>query len=364
MPSAPAVIDVEGLLAPIPGESPVGESLQYAGLYDQIREARRADDGLSQGEWKRDSKESDWDEVVSLGTDALESRTKDVQIGAWLAEGLVRVSGFAGCRDALKLLSGLLERYWDTLYPEIDDGDLEGRANIFAFVDRQTALALKEVPVTRSPAGSLSWNALEDSRTGPPAKASDFEELKAEQEKKTDEFRKAVNGTPKVFYETASETLSECWAAYQELDRVLDDRFGRETPGLSTLRKSLEDVRADVDKLLKEKRALEPDAAQPAAGGSADEAGGGQEGYAYASGVAVAGVTGPIRTRADALSRLKQVAEFFRATEPHSPVSYLVTRAVSWGEMTLDSWLAEVVKDSGTLDHIRETLGIRPPENG
>lgn len=363
MPSAPAVIDVEALLAPIAGENPSGESLQYAGLYDEIRESRRADDGLAQGEWKREAKESDWDEVVALGTDALSSRTKDVQIGAWLAEGLVKVHGFAGCRDAMKLLTGLLSTYWDSLYPEMDDGDLEGRANIFAWVDRQVAAALREVPITRSPAGALSWNVLEDSRTGPPAKASDYESLKAEQEKKADDFRKAVSSTPKAFYDTASETLAECWAGYQALDRVLDEKFGRETPGLSTLRKSLEDVRADVEKLLKEKRALEPDAGGPA-GGAEDAGAGGGEGEAYVSGVAVAGATGPIRSREDALRRLSEVAEFFRRAEPHSPVSYLVDRAVSWGKMSLEAWLGEVVKDSSTLDNIRETLGIRPPENG
>ena len=41
------------------------------------------------------------------------------------------------------------------------------------------------------------------------------------------------------------------------------------------------------------------------------------------------------------------------------PVSYLVQRAVSWGHMPLDTWLAEVIKDGGVLDNLRETLGIK-----
>ncbi|MBI5443831.1 MAG: type VI secretion system protein TssA, partial [Deltaproteobacteria bacterium] len=75
----------------------------------------------------------------------------------------------------------------------------------------------------------------------------------------------------------------------------------------------------------------------------------------------VAGPSGPIRGRGEALARLGEVAEFFRQTEPHSPVSYLVQRAITWGQMPLETWLADVIKDTGVLEGIKETLGIRPP---
>ena len=61
---------------------------------------------------------------------------------------------------------------------------------------------------------------------------------------------------------------------------------------------------------------------------------------------------------------LSQVAEFFRKTEPHSPVSYLVQRAVKWGQMPLDVWLQDVIKDGGVLDGLRETLGLNTPSGG
>lgn len=66
--------------------------------------------------------------------------------------------------------------------------------------------------------------------------------------------------------------------------------------------------------------------------------------------------------REDALERLRAVAGYFRKAEPHSPVTYLVERAIAWAAMPLDQWLAEVVKDEGSLAHIRETLGVRPQE--
>jgi len=40
----------EGLLNPIPGENPSGQSLRYDPVYDKIREARRADEELQLSE--------------------------------------------------------------------------------------------------------------------------------------------------------------------------------------------------------------------------------------------------------------------------------------------------------------------------
>ena len=50
-PQTPQVIDLELILQPISDELPSGESLRYSGLYDEISEARRADDNLNQGDW-------------------------------------------------------------------------------------------------------------------------------------------------------------------------------------------------------------------------------------------------------------------------------------------------------------------------
>ena len=62
---------------------------------------------------------------------------------------------------------------------------------------------------------------------------------------------------------------------------------------------------------------------------------------------------------ADAIRRLAAVAEYFHRTEPHSPVAYLVQRAVRWGEMPLEAWLQEVIHDEGVLGQVRETLGLK-----
>ena len=66
-----------------------------------------------------------------------------------------------------------------------------------------------------------------------------------------------------------------------------------------------------------------------------------------------------IQSRAQAIAQLREVAAFFRRTEPHSPAAYLADQAAQWAEMSLHEWLAAVVKDGGTLSHIRELLGVK-----
>lgn len=358
MPSGAEVIDVEALLAPIPGDNPAGENVQYSGLHDEVREARRAEDPLSQGDWQRELKAADWDLTLELSEKALKSQTKDLQVAAWLAEALVKKHGFPGLRDGLKVMRGLQERFWDQVYPGMDDGDLEGRANSLSWLDRQSALAVKEVPITKAPGMAYSYLQLEQSKQFElPANADaetvarvNAERAKAAEEGQVtpEDFAKAKAASKRAFYEEISGELRECTQEFQALDRAMDERFGRETPGLGELKKSLDLVRDLVDKTLKEKRAEEPSAADVVTAEGEEGAVGG-----------VPGVTGPIRSRQDALARLAQVADFFRRTEPHSPVSYLVQRAITWGQMPLDAWLADVIKDGTMLAAIKETLGLK-----
>jgi type VI secretion system protein ImpA len=96
-------LDLEALLAPIPGENPAGRSLRYEGTYDAIQEARRADDDLPQGPWQRARKVADWAGVIQLASEALSTKSKDLQIAAWLVEALVtrlwpfRIGRRVGC---------------------------------------------------------------------------------------------------------------------------------------------------------------------------------------------------------------------------------------------------------------------------
>lgn len=368
MPYEP-VIDLNQLLAPIPGENPAGANLLYEGLHDRIREARRADDFLEQGEWKREPKVADWHEVVRLATDALATKTKDLQVGAWLTEALVNLHGFSGLHDGLSLMKGLIENFWDSLYPEIEDGDMEGRANAVDMFNRpEFIFTIQRIPLTDRAAGfAYSYADWKDSTRFvipenleqlPHEERERALERKrtAEEEKKitSEQWRVAQNAGKRAFYEDLFGLVERCRAACNALDAAMDEKFQRQTPGLSAFKKGLDEIHTLVERIVKEKRVLEPDAV-PVAEETAGEA--------AAEGAPAAGVAGgPIRTRQDALRRLAEIADFFRRTEPHSPISYLLQRGINWGNMSLDMWLEEVIKDANVLAYLRETLGIRKTE--
>ena len=364
------VIDIESLLTPIPGDNPAGENLQYAGLYDEVRKERRADEDFAQGEWRKtETKSANWNQVANLTTEAISTSTKDLQAGAWLTEALVKLHGFDGLRTGLRLMRGLHERFWDHLYPEADEDGFEGRANSLAWLSTQLARSIKEVSITsaqgRPDYSYFQWIESEEFDVPEGLERLDPEtqervtELKqraiTEGKTTSEDWRKAKQLTRRAFYEETYRSLNECWAELQALDREMDDKFGRETPGLGELSKSVDEVRSFIEKIVKEKRILEPD--PPEANDLTEQSI--EVGQDNADPSSSRSSTGPVRSRRDAFRRLAEVAEYFRRNEPHSPVSYLVERAVRWGSMPLETWLQDVIKEVGVLDHLRETLGLK-----
>jgi type VI secretion system protein ImpA len=363
--SAPAVIDIEALLAPIEGDNPAGRPMQYDGVYDEIREARRTEENLAQGDWQRDTKSADYYKVVELASGVIAKDTKDLQVAAWLAEAVTQLHGFTGLRDSLKLMKGLQENFWDQLYPEADEGDLEARGNAISWLEKQLSEIMRRVALTNSPAGTnLNLIQYEESRlfdipenmgSLDADQLAKIEEKRAQaiEEKKTtsEDWRKAQNASKRAYYEGLNRTIQECWTEFTALDKVMDEKFDRQTPGMGELKKTMDAIRDLMTKVIKRKREEEPDPSDMAEEGEVGSVGGsGESGRG--------GFTGPVRSRQDALRKLMEVADYFRVAEPHSPVAYLVQRAVKWGQMPLESWLTEVVKDEAVLAQLRETLGM------
>src|SRR5262245_21897621 len=85
----------DDLLNPIAGDDPSRANLRYDPVTDKIKEARREDLNVPQGDWKTTLKTADYVQVVKLGSDALAKRGKDLQIAVWLVDAHVRREGFA-----------------------------------------------------------------------------------------------------------------------------------------------------------------------------------------------------------------------------------------------------------------------------
>ena len=267
-------IDLVGILTPIADDNPAGEDLRYI-LYDEITEARRADDSFDRGDWQRDIKNADWETVIALCSDALVNRTKDLQIAAWLTEAMTITEGFEGLLTGLKVIRGFLENFWESVYPKIEDDDLDFRVGRLEFLNNSLWTRIKQIPLTDINAkAGYSWLQWEESRRvgyeGDAAKAETRAELIAEGKVTADDFDAAVTQSKKAFYESLAADVTKCNEEFETLEQLADEKFGKEAPRLAELRKSLEDCNQLVSKIMKEKRELEPD--EPESTGEEDSA--------------------------------------------------------------------------------------------
>jgi len=333
------------LLNPISADKPGGENLRYAPVYDKIKEARREEDDAPQGEWQRERKVADWPVAIKLISDALATKTKDLQLVAWLAEAMLVREGIGGLREVLDLARGYLENFWDSLYPEVEDGDAEYRAAPLQWIGDRLEMRVKLAPLTR---GGLNWFQYKESRAVGTEEAADTDEKQqaraaaiAEGKIAQEVFDKDFEGTPKQFYVNLVDAFDAATESVASLGQVCDEKFGDVSPSFGTLNRVLEEVRQSAYILLQAKREKEPDEPvaaaeeEPAAEDSWSSAEAGAEGSGAAP--ARARSTGALSAepadREDAIARVVVAAKFLRQQDPYNPAPYLMLRGLRWGEL-------------------------------
>jgi type VI secretion system protein ImpA len=344
----------EDLLTPIPGDNPSGADVRYDTkllLYDKIKEARRQDDALEQGDWQHERKVADFALVSKLAQEALASRTKDLQLAAWLTEAMLRLEGFSGLRQGLTLCTGMVGGFWDTLYPPVEDGDMELRAGPLEWLNTAIEIPLKSAPLTKS---GYDWFRYKESRAvGYEDQVRTDKDKKAREQKITEgklaaeTFDKAFVETAKAFYFQAEKDLDGCLAALKTLEQLSDEKFGSASPSLGKLKTVLEEVRHTVHALLEKKRETEPDPVEAVPAGSAPEGAAAPGISVSASGNGVPGITISVLTssepadRREAIATVARVAALFRKQQPYSPAPYLMMRGLRWGELRTASQLGD-----------------------
>jgi type VI secretion system protein ImpA len=360
----PPTVDFDALLGPVSEAKPAGESIRYDGVYDAIQEARREEDALPMGDWEREVKSADWSSVIELATEAIGKKSKDLQIGVWLAEALVKKHGFAGVRDGLRLLRGLQENFWDGLFPEVEDGDLEFRASPLHWLNEKLPACIKTLVITDGP-GRYCWFQWEESRKVDNLGRQDpaaMEAAVAEGKITGERFDSEVQATPRAFYEELLLSIDQSREELSALEKIVDERFARDAPSLLGVRQALDDCHALVADVLKKKRAQDP-TYKPAAVPAASEApptGAAVQGQQEAArGGAAVGWFGEPRSRDEAFQQLAVISAYLKRSEPQHPVTYLLERAIRWTKMPLEEWLGEVVRNDDVLQQLRDTLGIK-----
>ena len=338
----------DDLLNPIAGDNPSGKSLRYERVYDQIKEARTEDDeSIPSGDWQRQAKRADFALVIKLAGEALATKSKDLQLLAWLTEAHIKREGIALLDPCLQMFLKMQQEFWETLYPEIEDGDVGMRTVPLEWTANRAAALLREAPLTSS---KLNFFEYKESRSiGYEADAANNEakaavrELAIKDGKATaEDFDAALAATSKSFYAGLEGSLNSSLESLESLQQFCEEKYGDDGPSFSKLRTAIEEVRQVVVGLLNEKRKTEPD---EGAGDEAEEAAeepGMQEDEAAGETVAVAQAAQPKRGKSlsvepadwdDALARVNACAAYLRTQNGYSPIPYLLQMAVRWGEL-------------------------------
>jgi len=351
-------LNLERLLSPIDGENPCGADLRWEPVYEEIKAARPKGDRDPLAD--EDAELTvDWRPAFELLQETLETRTKDLMLAAWLIESAVHLGGFAAFRDGLKLLNGLLESFWDGLYPGPGGDDLEVRAAPLVFlttVGRGAMLPnlLRDSPLFPDAEGANSLNYWKTRQPLPGEPMDSFNQRAEDVAEKTRKFDNAAARTSLDAIRTVLEDIEQAAQELTRLNSLIDQRFGDVGPSVGALRSSLEDCQRLARSIARDKGGLDDTAAGGEAAAETQEA---------ASANGSGGARGPIRTREDAFRQLAEVATFLRQKEPQNPIYLLVERAVLWSKMPFEELLRELVKDAGARGQIGELLGIKSQQD-
>jgi type VI secretion system protein ImpA len=353
-------MNIDELLLPISDEAPCGEDMSFSPEFDTIQELRREDDPtLDQGEWVTENKVADWPGVVALCATVLNKRSKDLRVAGWWTDAVTRTQGLPGLAAGLTMVARLIDERWDTLHPQIEDGDVEPRVGnlhwLLARVEVLCRLASITTPMRGRRLSLIDIDAARARQQAISKGTLDVKTAKAEGAVLLDELQRHITSTGAAAFDDTLAHIKAVQAALHALQASVDAKLGADGPGFVAARKAVD---AAVDAIQRLGRDSGFGAADAPAVGSTDVTSTTAGGGALAAAAGISG--GPVTTRAQALQQLREVAGFFRRTEPHSPVAYLADKAARWGDMPLHAWLRAVLKDGGTLAQLEEILGVEP----
>ncbi|HTU58815.1 MAG TPA: type VI secretion system protein TssA [Polyangiales bacterium] len=300
------------MLEPVSAAQPCGRNLDYTPELMLLEESVKEPDepGLKDIE-AIDSR--NWRDILNK-SDKLLRESKDLRVAVIMTRALLHVDGFAGYCSGLSVVKGIVEQYWDGLYPALEEGDPDPIMRLNALRELWNTPTMNElrgaVLVSVRGLGDFSLNdfliakGLAKPRTGvtPP---SPQHVLRGFETGATPELMaQARGGLDDV---KALESMVRTKANDHGFETApLREIFGRAVTGLS------EFVRATV-------------AAGEAGAPSADQ-GDGAGAVAEMRSVPMA-IAGEVQSRDDVMKMLDKIVTYYEKNEPSSPVPLLMQRA-------------------------------------
>ena len=351
-------VSLRDLLVPIDGTEPAGSDLNGERLYLRIRDLRNADEEpAGAGEGSRD----DWTSISSTIIEALTSRSKDLRLAAWLLEARVRIDGLPALAAGSVLLAMLCDHYWETIHPRMVDGDAAYRTNVFHWLDREIATLLRLEPLTGTP-GHEPVHALADWERAVRRERSQTPGIEQADDgagPDTGAIAAAFAATPHDALEHRLVLADHGRRGLQWLASTLGTLCGNATPDFSNLAEVIGEVSALLGSELERRAHSAPAAASSGDGGSAP-GGDPQSGVDPRISEAVR-LPDAIRTRSDAYACMAVAARFLARAEPHSPIPYVINRAVQWGQLDAAELYRELFLHNGGQLNVFEIMGLSGP---
>jgi type VI secretion system protein ImpA len=321
------------LLQPISADQPCGQSLEDTPLLASF-------DGFRLfGQSAPIEPAPAWTDIRSSALDAL-NKSKDLRLLAHLGTALLRTEGLPAFAETLSVASEWLATYWAQVHPQVDEDAILRRNALNCFADPIAVVdGIRRVPLVSSRQhGTFSLRDI-DIATG------QMQPTNGEPRPDESRINAAFAAMPLEELTAMQQTAAGAIAALRRVDSVMRDGAG---PGAAPDFDPLLAQLTRIDRLLRTQLAARPDAA-PADGADAE------------AGVAAAGgAVGPIKSRQDAIRALEAVAEFFRQTEPSSPIPLFIDRAKRLVSKDFLEVLADVAPDA--LAQARFAGGLRQDE--
>jgi type VI secretion system protein ImpA len=305
---------IETLLSPVSEALPSGDDLEYDPAFTALEASAQPKAEQQFGDTVIPAVEPEWRSLIGDATDLLQ-RSKDVRVAVLALRAATRTQGINGFSLGLTLLLELLERFWDTIHPQLDTADNNDPTM------RLNALA----PLADGNSGCIVLRDLYDcvigtSRTVGAIRVRDIaiasNKLAAASGDATYTMGQIDGALQDIRADQpeALEAAAGTAALVQKLEALLEAKTGRgDHIDLKPLR--------NITHLLRQKCS--------AVGGTAQDDDVPVDEAANAVGAARSGgaVRGEISTRQDALQMLDKVISFLERTEPGNPAPLLIQRA-------------------------------------
>jgi type VI secretion system protein ImpA len=327
-------IDLDALLSPVSAEAPAGPDLSYDPDFLALEQAAQGKSEQQFGDTIIPAEEPDWQDVRRRA-EALLMRSKDLRVSMLLTRALVRLDNAEGLAAGLELIRAMLDRYWDTLHPELDrddNNDPTMRLNALGPLgDASTLLRdIRNAFVVASPQhGRVAFrDVLVLSGKLPSGGAPTLSESE-------------INGTLRAAFaedQRPAHAALKAAASLTALESLLNEKgVLSQAPDLQALRELLHAATPLINAAL------------------------GVESNALAVGegsVARAQTAGQLTSRDDAIRALENVCRFIEQSEPSNPAPLLIRRA----QRLIGRRFVEIIEDLApeSLGQIQKLAGLEP----